>query len=101
MTGVAVAVPVGGGVVVTVLAALAALRGRSVYVRLHYLTVVTSLAGPLVGLGLIIANGLGLTAASVLLIVVLQGITGPVLGTAIGRVNAQRDGVVGMKRSPR
>lgn len=85
---------VSAGVLVTILASLAALRARSVYRRLHYLTAITSLAGPLVGLGAIVADGPGLAGASVLLIMLVVGITGPVLGSATARLNAQHDGVI-------
>jgi multicomponent Na+:H+ antiporter subunit G len=91
---VVVDVLLGAGTVLAVLASLAALRSRSVYRRLHYLTVVTSAATPLIGLGLVVADGLGLTAASVLLIVVLLAVTGPVLGAATGRLNARQDGIL-------
>jgi multicomponent Na+:H+ antiporter subunit G len=85
---------VGAGSALTVLASLAALRARVVYRRLHYLTVLTSVAGPLVGLGAIVADGPGLAGASVLLIVLALGLTGPILGAATGRLNAERDGVI-------
>jgi multisubunit Na+/H+ antiporter MnhG subunit len=94
MRSVIVDVLVGAGTLIAVLACVAALRSGSVYRRLHYLTVVTSVAGPLVGLGVIVADGPGLTGASVLLIIVLSAVTGPVLGAATGRLNAQRDGIV-------
>lgn len=85
---------VGLGALVAVLASVAALRSRSVFRRVHYLTVLTSVAGPLVGVALVVADGPGLTGASVALITVLLAVTGPVLGAATGRLNAQRDGVV-------
>ena len=91
---VAVDALVGAGTVVAVLASLAALRGSVAYRRLHYLTVLTSVAGPLIGLGAIVADGPGLAGASVLLIVLLLGVTGPILGAAAGRLNAERDGVI-------
>jgi multicomponent Na+:H+ antiporter subunit G len=84
----------GLGSVLAILACLAALRSRSVFRRLHYLTVLTSVAGPLVGVAMIVADGPGLTGASVLLITVLLAVTGPVLSAATGRRNAQREGVV-------
>ena len=84
----------GLGTLLAVLASLAALRSRSVFRRLHYLTVLTSVAGPLVGAALIVADGPGLTGASVLLITVLLAITGPVLSAATGRLNAQREDVI-------
>jgi multicomponent Na+:H+ antiporter subunit G len=84
----------GLGTVLAVLASLAALRSRSVFRRLHYLTVLTSVAAPLVGAAIIVADGPGLTGASVLLIVVLLAVTGPILSAATGRLNAQREGLV-------
>jgi multisubunit Na+/H+ antiporter MnhG subunit len=94
MADVVVDVLVGAGVLVAVLSCLAALRSRSVYRRLHYLTAVTSLAGPLVGIAAIVMDGPGLTGASVLLVILALAVTGPVLGAATGRLNARRDGVV-------
>jgi multicomponent Na+:H+ antiporter subunit G len=91
---VVVDVLLAGGVGLTVLSSLAALRSRSVFRRLHYLTVVTSLAAPLVGLAAVVADGVGLTAATVVLIVVLLACTGPVLSAVTGRRNAQRDHVI-------
>jgi hypothetical protein len=43
---------------------------------------------------MIVADGPGLTGATVLLIVVLLAVTGPILGAATARRNAQRDGVI-------
>ena len=96
-TALASGVLVTAGTAVTVLAALAALRPAPVYVRLRYPTVVTSLGTPLAGLGVAVANGIGLTTAMVLLIVVLLAVCGPVLGAAIGRLNAQRDDATGQE----
>ncbi|MBO0840803.1 MAG: monovalent cation/H(+) antiporter subunit G [Sciscionella sp.] len=86
------------GVVVAVLASVAALRPRSVYVRLHYLTAVTSLAGPLVGAGAALSDGLTIATANVLLIVLVVAVTGPILSSAVGRLNAQRDEIVGQRQ---
>jgi multicomponent Na+:H+ antiporter subunit G len=91
---IAVDVLVGGGSVLAVLASLAALRATVVYRRLHYPTVLTSAAAPLIGAGAIVADGPGLAGATVLLIVVLLGVTGPILGAAAGRLNAERDDVI-------
>lgn len=88
------AVLAGLGVVVVVAAAIAAVWVREEYVRLHFLTPVTSLGAPLVGVGLGLVNGWTLTSATILGITLLLAITGPVLGSAIGRVTAQLDGVV-------
>jgi multicomponent Na+:H+ antiporter subunit G len=85
---------VGAGALVVVLASVAALRSASVFRRLHCLTLLTSVAAPLIGAGAIVADGFGLAGGSVLAIVVVLAVTGPVLGAATGRLNAQRAGVV-------
>jgi multicomponent Na+:H+ antiporter subunit G len=95
VTAIIAGVLVGLGTLITVLAAVAAVRAGDVYVRVHCLTVVTSVGSPLIGVGLIVVNGFGFTGASVLLVVLLQAVGGPLLGAATGRVNAQRDGVIG------
>lgn len=82
------------GIAVTVLSCLAAMRVRRVYVRLHYLSPLTSIGAPLVGLALAVANGWGLTTAQDLFIVFLLVITGPVLESATGRMSAQREGLI-------
>ncbi|HEX4722043.1 MAG TPA: monovalent cation/H(+) antiporter subunit G [Pseudonocardiaceae bacterium] len=99
MSEVIADVLVGLGTLIAVLASLAALRARSVYRRLHYLTVVTSVAAPLIGIGAIVVDGLGLTGASVLAVVVLLAVTGPILGAATGRLNAQRDGIISTEKA--
>jgi multicomponent Na+:H+ antiporter subunit G len=82
------------GCLVLVFACTGAVLARSLYVRLHYLTPVTSLAGPLIGLGLAIDAGWSLTAGLDVLIVGLLAATGPILESATARVAAQRDGRV-------
>jgi multisubunit Na+/H+ antiporter MnhG subunit len=82
------------GCLVVVFACTGAVLARSLYVRLHYLTPVTSLAGPLIGLGLAVDAGWGLTAGLEALIVALLAATGPILESATGRVVAQREGRV-------
>jgi multisubunit Na+/H+ antiporter MnhG subunit len=82
----------GAGVVV--MSSLEGATSRSPYARLHFLTPITSLGGPLVGLSLAIANGWGLTTGFILLIVALLALTGPVLEAATGRVAAERKGEV-------
>jgi multisubunit Na+/H+ antiporter MnhG subunit len=79
------------GVFVTVLSVLSALRLRPTLARLHTITPITSLAAPLIGAGLVIANGWSLTTATVAVIVVLMAITGPVLSAATGRLAAQEE----------
>jgi multicomponent Na+:H+ antiporter subunit B len=86
------------GVAVMVAAALGALVPRRIYGRLHFLTPMTSLGAPLIGLALAIQNGWGLVTGEILLIVALQAVTGPVLATAAGRVSAQAEGLVSKER---
>ena len=82
------------GCLVVVASSLAAVLVRDFYRRLHWLTPVTSVGGPLIGLSVSVANGWNLTTAVVMLTVVLLGVTGPVLTAAVGRAGAQRDGIV-------
>jgi multisubunit Na+/H+ antiporter MnhG subunit len=82
------------GSLVVVASSLGAVLVRDFYRRLHWLTPVTSIGGPLIGLSLAVANGWSLTTAVVILTVVLLGVTGPVLTAAVGRTAAQRDGTV-------
>lgn len=82
------------GIAVTVLACLGALTTRRVYVRLHFLSPVTSIGAPLIGLALAVENGWGLTTAQDLFIVFVLALTGPVLEAATGRMAAQREGLI-------
>lgn len=83
---------VGLGVAVIVAASLGALVAPGPFARLHPLTIVTSLGAPLVGLGTAALDGAGLAGGETLLIVAVLAVTGPVMGSAIGRVAAQREG---------
>jgi multicomponent Na+:H+ antiporter subunit G len=76
------------GVAVAVGSAVGALVARDLRVRLHFLTPVTSLAGPLVGAAVVVDAGMGSTAVQAALLVVLLAITGPVLAVATGRLLA-------------
>ena len=68
------------------LSALGLLAARAPVARLHFLTPVTSIAGPLVGLAWVVGQGVGLTGGLVLLTVGLLAVTGAPLGAAIARV---------------
>lgn len=83
---VVAAVATGAGVLVVVASAVRALTTRDVVVRLHLVTPVTSVGGPLLGLGLAVANGWTLTSAQILFTVFLLALTGPVLTSATGRL---------------
>ncbi|MGH9106322.1 MAG: monovalent cation/H(+) antiporter subunit G [Acidimicrobiales bacterium] len=80
------------GTAIIVAASLSALSARGPYTRLHFATVISSLGGPLIAIGLSVANGAGLTTASVLLPTALLFFSGPVLSAAIARALAQREG---------
>ncbi|MCR6482029.1 monovalent cation/H(+) antiporter subunit G [Amycolatopsis sp. OK19-0408] len=82
------------GVAVVVLSAVTMLRARTLLNRLHLLAPVTTLGAPLVGIGLALANGWNLGSAAILLTVVLLAATGPVLQSGLGRVEAERQGVI-------
>jgi monovalent cation/proton antiporter MnhG/PhaG subunit len=88
------------GIGVVALSCLGALTLRQVYNRLHYLTPMTSIGAPLIGLALAIGNGWGLAMAEDLFIVFLLALTGPVLEAATGRAAAQREGLL-QPESPR
>lgn len=85
---------VAAGTAVIVAAAIAALVARDDFVRLHLATPMTSLGGPLIATGLCIANGVGLTTASIALPTGLLFLAGPMLSAAIARMLAQHAGKV-------
>lgn len=80
------------GTAVVAAAGLGALCARHAYHRLHFVTVMTSLGGPLIAAGLCLQHGSGLTRAAIVLPVAVLLLTGPVLTSAVGRLLAQREG---------
>ena len=82
------------GVAVIVASSCAAFSMKNVVNRIHYLTPITSLGGPLVGLALAVENGWGLATAQILFIVFLLALAGPALAAATGRLAAQREGLI-------
>ncbi len=83
------------GTGVTVAACLSAVAMRtSVFDRMHFLTPITTIGGPLVAIGLCVEQGWGLTAASYLLIAGLMFFSGPFLEAAMGRLLGQMEGQV-------
>jgi multicomponent Na+:H+ antiporter subunit G len=91
---IAVAVLLGLAGLVVVLAALGLVAAPGALARLHFVTPVTSVAGPLVGVAAAVDQGLGPTSGLVLLTVALLAATGPVLGAAVGRLAAAESRVV-------
>ena len=82
------------GTALIVASCLAALRARYAFTRLHFLSPVSSLGAPLIGLAIAIQNGWGLVSVEVMFIVVVLGVTGPPLESATGRLAGQREGLV-------
>jgi multisubunit Na+/H+ antiporter MnhG subunit len=91
---------VGAGCTVVVLSMLAALMSSTVYDRLHYLTVVTTVATPLIGLGAAIGDGWSAADGAVLVIVVIVAVTGPVVGAATARTTAEREHLIEEEEPP-
>lgn len=71
-----------------------AVRG-DVFVRLHFVTPVTSLGAPLVCVGLSVESGQPWVIAELLLIGLLLFAAGPVLESATARAAAQARGIEG------
>lgn len=83
------------GVVVVVGSAVGALIARDLRVRLHFLTPVTSVAGPLIGAAAVVSGG-GLSSAVQSVVVVgLLAVTGPVLTVATGKLVTEQDTEIG------
>jgi multicomponent Na+:H+ antiporter subunit G len=81
------------GVAVIVISSWSALWLRGPLVRLHYLSPVTTLGAPLIGVSVLLASGWSLTTGLVLLIVFLLCASGPAMTIALARVIAQREGI--------
>lgn len=84
----------GAGVLVCVVSACGALVPADIVDRLHFLTPVTSLGTPLIGLGLAVHTGWHLATATILLIVAATAATGPVLAAATARIAAEQRGLI-------
>ena len=83
------------GCLVVVASSLAAVLVRDFYRRLHWLTPVTSVGGPLIGLSVSVANGWSLTTAVVMLTVVLLGV-----GDVVVRLNPSPSSPKTLNRRP-
>lgn len=88
---VIIAVALTAGALVVLLSTLGALRARTLVVRLHYLTPITSVAGPLFAIALVAANGWSLSSGLVVLVVALLALTGPLLGAATARIATEQE----------
>ena len=86
---------VGLGVAVVIASVVGALvMGTDSFNRLHFVTLITSVAGPLIAIGLCIQTGWGITSGTIILVVGLLFVAGPVTSAATGRLMAQERGEV-------
>ena len=76
---------------------LAAPRGLA---RIHFITPVTSVAGPLTGVAYAVDQGWGLAAALALLTVGLLAFSAAPLGAAIGRSTARAEDLLPQEPAP-
>jgi len=90
---IALALVVAGTVVVVIAALGAVVVPGDVFTRLHFVTPVTSLGGPLVGAGLCVESGQPWAIAEVAVITLLLFVSGPVLEASAARAAAQDRGV--------
>lgn len=82
------------GVAVMVCSALGAAALPRVFDRLHLLTATTSLGVPLIGVGLIVSQGLSEPSAMIAVTVVLIVVSSPVISAATARLTAQHERLV-------
>jgi multisubunit Na+/H+ antiporter MnhG subunit len=85
---------------VVVLAAVGLLAAGDQLPRLHFVTPVTSVAGPLTGAAYAVQLGWGLSSGLVVAIVLVLAATGPVLGAAVARVAADEEGLLPDEDAP-
>jgi multicomponent Na+:H+ antiporter subunit G len=90
----------GLGVLVAVGSAVGVLLVRDDYLRLHLVTPITSVAGPVIGVAVAVAEGWSLVTAVVLLTVGLQAVAGAALQTSVGRLFGGQRGDVPARRAP-
>jgi multisubunit Na+/H+ antiporter MnhG subunit len=91
---------VGAGCTVVALSTLAALRSSTVYDRLHLLTIVTSVAAPLIGIAVAIHDGWSAADGVVVAIAVIVAVSGPVVGAATARTTAEREHIITEETPP-
>lgn len=92
--GVVVDALLAASLLIVVLSVVSAVVVRTTLAMVHYVTPITSVAVPLFVAALVVNTGWGITAGLDILIGVLVVSSGPVLGMAIGRVEAQHEGRV-------
>lgn len=82
------------GTLIIVLAASGALIVRTPLARLHFLSPVTSLAGPVLCVALVLQQGWGIASGLVVLTVGLLAASSPVLESATARLIGLEEGIL-------
>lgn len=92
--GLAVDVMLALALLIVALSTLGAVVMRTTFGKLHFITPVTSVAGPLFCAALVVDSTWGINTGLEILATGLVAISGPILEAAIGRVAAQRMRVI-------
>lgn len=79
---------------IIVLSGVGALIVRGPLARLHFLSPVTSLAAPLLGIALILQQGWGIASGLILLTIALLAVSSPVLESATARLIGLEQGIL-------
>lgn len=79
---------------IIVLSGAGALIVRGSLARLHFLSPITSLAGPLLGVALVLQQGWGIASGLILLTVGLLAVSSPVLESATARLIGLEQGIL-------
>ncbi|PKV96360.1 multicomponent Na+:H+ antiporter subunit G [Amycolatopsis echigonensis] len=89
---VAAQILVFAGVFVILASSAGLVRAKDLLTRLHLLSPATTLGAPLIGVGLVLVNGVQLGSGAILATVVLLAVTGPILQSATARLEARHRG---------
>ncbi|WP_116204706.1 cation:proton antiporter [Amycolatopsis circi] len=82
------------GVFIVLASAVGLVRAKDLLTRLHLLAPATTLGAPLIGIGLVLVNGVQLGSGAILATVVLLAVTSPILQAATARLEARRRGEI-------
>jgi multicomponent Na+:H+ antiporter subunit G len=82
------------GTLIIVLSGAGALIVRGPLARLHFLSPITSLAGPLLGVALVLQQGWGIASGLILLTIGLLAVSSPVLESATARLIGLEQGIL-------
>ena len=82
------------GTFIIVLSGAGAMIVRGPLARLHFLSPITSLAGPLLGVALVLQQGWGIASGLILLTIGLLAVSSPVLESATARLIGLEQGIL-------